>query len=345
MSLYEINILVISLLATTDVVVNVSYAIEQIKKKNYILRKDYQPKDIKKVIVPPALKVQKTSVDLKDPTTLQMRKNIIEFQNVLTKNFPITTLNIFYNNINNLKINFSKSSATKKKETGWYLSEDNHITIIKPSSIFHELFHMSSTIYDQEKNIIFSGFEQIQYDPETDDYLRIGSGLNEGYTELLNQRFFGMKYHLNAAYVFEMTVAEKLEAIIGQKKMSTLYLTANLKGLIDELSKYTSENKIKKFITEMDFMRNHRQEQFFIRNNMIEFSIENIYRFLIECHHNKMNELSRAGIIETDEYLLRLTKFSSSLVPLLEYDWLRFRYMIVAGKYRKLANSKRRVKH
>ena len=85
---------------------------------------------------------------------------------------------------------------------------------------------------------------------KTRDY--IGSGLNEGYTQLLTERYFGETNEIAASYKICMFFSKKLEEIIGKDKMQSLYLNANLTELINELKKYDTEENIIKFIKSLD---------------------------------------------------------------------------------------------
>lgn len=86
---------------------------------------------------------------------------------------------------------------------------------------------------------------------------KIGEGINQGYTSLLTERYFGNGENISNFHQYEKSVAEKLEIIIGQEKMENLYFTANLYGLIGELAKYEREEEILNFIQKVDFINEY----------------------------------------------------------------------------------------
>lgn len=156
-------------------------------------------------------------------------------------------LNIFYHNLKTLKVsksNFVDIILNKLcNRVGWYSVANNKINYNENNDsmhiIFHEILHMASGIKDKVNDISFCGFSQ-----KTRDKV-IGNGLNEGYTELLTQRFFDDK---SETYLIETAVARMCQEIIGQEKMTQLYFKADLKGLIDEFCKYTERKDVLDFL-------------------------------------------------------------------------------------------------
>ena len=111
---------------------------------------------------------------------------------------------------------------------------------------------MSSTFYRESDGMIFCGFAQGYKGKKI-----IATGINEGYTQLLAERYFGESKDILKAYSCEKSIAEKLEMIVGKEKMQSLYLNANLYGLIQELKQYEDENTIMQFISDVDFLNMH----------------------------------------------------------------------------------------
>ena len=69
---------------------------------------------------------------------------------------------------------------------GIYNARNNKISFVNgvnSNTIFHELFHMASSYLDKENKILYGGFYQ------SSKGLNIGRGLDEGYTELLANRY------------------------------------------------------------------------------------------------------------------------------------------------------------
>lgn len=98
--------------------------------------------------------------------------------------------------------------------------------------LFHELMHASSS-YNNEGPIGYMGFSQVNY-----DYLvKIGEYLNEGYTQYLTEKYFD--HNSESCYKLVVEIAHCIEMIVGPQ-MEKFYFGADLKGLTDELSKYSS---------------------------------------------------------------------------------------------------------
>ena len=166
--------------------------------------------------------------------------------------------------------------------------------------LFHELLHMSSTIYDKNNNRRFSGFEQLDFVSDQ----RIGVGLTEGYTENLVEKFFCDDLTLNYSYRYEKNISSLLEEILGSELMQSLYFNANLFGLIDELSKYSSFEEANQFIFNLDEAKElisiASSSAFDIKDfKYLESLNDMINNYLLKININKMKlEYSSDDIIE-----------------------------------------------
>lgn len=94
----------------------------------------------------------------------------------------------------------------------------------------------------QTKEIRFVGFSQQSLKGNIIE--NYGVGICEGYTDLLANRYFNKII----SYDIEAEISEQLENIVGRTGMEKLYLKADLKSLVTELSKYTSLEEINDFI-------------------------------------------------------------------------------------------------
>ena len=77
-------------------------AITQIYK-GYRIGKDYKVKDINKIISP-KLELESKRINLRKEISFEEKKEINKFIKVLLKNFDLSVLTNFYNNINRLKV-------------------------------------------------------------------------------------------------------------------------------------------------------------------------------------------------------------------------------------------------
>lgn len=191
---------------------------------------------------------------------------IKDFALLLNTIEPEENLKLFKRNINSLKIKDNKL-LLMFNINAMYNSKSNKITIAKNSAIEHELFHMASSYYSND-NVEASGFHYKDLNKNEE----IGVGINEGYTQMLTKKYF----NCNDQNVYEKEVkyVNYLINLIGRDKMDNLYFNANLGGLVEELSNYSTEFEVFKFIRALDDIEN--------RNNI---NIAN--KFLIECDLNK----------------------------------------------------------
>ena len=190
-----------------------------------------------------------------------LNKIIEEFVTTMRNNFDDETLKNLYDNIKWVLFKKFKVKGTN----GEYLSATNVIRIVNEGSvgtINHELLHMSANPYDDTNN--FGGFFY------TIDKYKIGYGLDEGYTELLNKRYFGSRS--DNIYETEVIFCKFLEEIVGQKKMEKMYLTANLFGLIQDLKQIYDVKEIERFMAALDFINDYNY-----RSMISDIEITNLY--------------------------------------------------------------------
>lgn len=249
-----------------------------------------------------------------------LRDIVCEFLERITSIIPEDILNILYNNINSLTIsnkfdrkdffsNLFSSILSNSFISGYYILVDNNIkiipkfeyymckSIIKVNSnvkqkysyneylknvLFHELLHMSSTVCTTNNK--FSGFSQNLID------CSIGNSLTEGYTEVLLYKFF-FDYSLEGnSYKYEKVISKAVESIIGFDKMSSFYFRADLFGLLNELSKYSSFEDAKQFIIDLDNINliiglNITMKEKITKLKELSYKIN---LFLVNCYINKL---------------------------------------------------------
>lgn len=208
-------------------------------------------------------------------------KEILNFIKVIIEKVPKESLNNFYNNINSLEV---KSSFLVKlaRIQGYYNSITNKVfldTKTAKNVIYHELLHMASTLYTKYDGKNYSGFVQ------ANGTYWICEGINEGYTELLSNRFFNVD---NCAYGIHVVLAQKLEEIIGKDVMEHLYFTSDLYGLVNILKQYSSDEEIEKFLFNMDYTNTQYDKKEIIPNFISRLS--EIYQFLINCYAKKVSK-------------------------------------------------------
>lgn len=284
---------------------------------NYNLHRDYKPKNIRKVSLPPELTQEYSNIDIERFASQQFGSAIIHFAKVMIDKFPSVDLINFYNNLNELKINPKKfgfqNLVLRSNTAATYEAKKNKIRVDKDdytSTIYHELFHMASSTY--KNGIRYVGFRQSSLKPSV---VNLGKGINEGYTQLLTERYFGDIEEAKGGYEYEVHIVDKLEKIIGQEKMESLYLNANLPGLLTELKNYASEDEITKFVSGVDFLSEHFEDKKLLpfEKGMITNSLKNVNEFLLRAYTKKLKNQLDAGLLNVNELNEQLATYISSL--------------------------------
>lgn len=260
-----------------------------------------------------------------EPRLLQnnekFKEEIENFRKVLETNFNKKDLDNFYYNIEWVKIKDKK--IENGISNGTYNKKTNSMVIFKNKSkttIHHELFHMSAS-NTTLKNFI-GGFCV-----SADKYV-IGLALDEGYTELLANRYFNQEVYETLdfdSYLIEARVAYNLEKIVGKDKMQSLYLTSNLLGLINELKEYYTDKEIEQFLINLDVISIY-QDNLLIseeENNRLNEVMEEIICFLVKGYSKillKQNNSNERNIGLLNDYIQVVNIDYDRLYHDYEYD-------------------------
>ncbi len=155
-------------------------------------------------------------------------------------------IRIARNNFSTLKV--IKSDEIKKTGvTGCYNGSENIIKYAKntKSILGHEMLHMASYMYNRQKDIHYHGFMQQKGDTI------ICTGLNEGFTELLNSRLFTNGQIL--AYPRLVRIVKLLERFFPNPQViSHYYFTCNLPAFLQQLGKFCTQTELKEIIQGLD---------------------------------------------------------------------------------------------
>lgn len=173
----------------------------------------------------------------------QYEQDVLTFVKTLENNFSKEQLLYMYKNLKKLVI---ETKPKLSNGLGRYNTLINKIKIESgtfSNTVMHELFHMATTI--NTVNETHSGFlTHISF-------LELGRSINEGYTEIMTNRYFHYSID-NSGYAEQIILCKELEDIVGKEKMEQLYIGADLNGLIKELSKYAKTEDVINFIKAMD---------------------------------------------------------------------------------------------
>lgn len=193
------------------------------------------------------------------------------------------------NMIDNLKtLSFDYSNKYNDPTVGaYYLIDTNTIHIADPNNLeclYHELFHMAST--KEEDGYYFCGFLFEKGGEKAFNYF------NEGYTELLTNRYFKISYI--GAHIVDMKLASIVENIIGQSEMESLYLRADIDGLVDLMSRYCSEDEARLLLYNIDLYNQLKKQYKLTLNDELFDNIRiifiNIQKTLLKMIYRKWKE-------------------------------------------------------
>ena len=185
-------------------------------------------------------------------------KEINEFIDALSKdktidlsNFKekLKSLKVYYCSIREM-IKISSDLCFADACYNYAYNQINYTDIsINFRSLYHELFHMASTVI--EDNTIFNGYleETVENLESFKTISERGRGLNEGYTELLSERYFNSA----TQYDLERLFVKQLEKIVGAEFLKEHYFKSHgIDALIEKLSEYTNEEQALHLIELLD---------------------------------------------------------------------------------------------
>lgn len=224
-------------------------------------------------------------------------KILNRFLDTMNKNFDKEDLKNLYDNI--IWVLLKKKFTFKNH--GDYDLIDNVIKGNKEDVITHELLHLYSNPYDETNDSGGFSYNIVDYS--------IGLGLDEGYTELLNRRYFNSE--TKTSYENQIITCEYLEKIVDQKNMEKMYLNANLHGLIKELKKYYSLQEIERFIIAVDFTHEYDHKKLNnYENGVLYEQFETIISFLFKgyCKLLKKQNIEKECLESyLNEYIYEIT--------------------------------------
>lgn len=319
------------------------YSLKKIKKSG-VLKTPINCNDVRHLSLEECLKFGDNNEIIKD------------FYTILEQKLGHCDLSAFYTNMGTLRIKSSNDSflfklldaLTGTRTGGAYLPKHNSIHVddepfgrnsLKRHILTHELLHMASSRRDND--FIYSGFH-IQ-----GKKMDIGSGINEGYTELLNGRYFAAARTNDSYYDLQM-LAVGIEDIVGQENMEEMYFSNDLSGLIESIAKYSSKDEAIELIAKMDSLmkRNTRTNSSKSRKlfNELVMDIANIR--LRKLEHDKRNEfISEEEFVDSvyslELYINGYCTFDSrngkmiSKGPLVKFGYID----MTSDDYNKWANS------
>ena len=198
----------------------------------------------------------------------QSNEAIYEFYRELTRHTSPENLRNFVSNIQFATLDINDRKKKKKCVfQSFYDQTKNKITIYTqlPETLTHDLLHLSSNNQSAKTN----GFHA--YGTFKEDSYEIGNGLDEGYTEILNQRYFQQVAINSPKLVRLSSLIEKFYQ--NPKDMETDYFNACLENLILELTKSMDIKDAINIVLKIDYVAIHPNDHIFYHkliNKLIE---------------------------------------------------------------------------
>jgi len=193
-----------------------------------------------------------TRVDLNEQNLPTMVKQVCS---VIEDKLRGKDLSAYHQNIKTFRftsyIPMRGDNAAKKKGVyeSLYYNLDNLIYLSKNCtylSLCHELLHLCTNRVIN--GVAYCGFAQITKRNV------VGYGFNEGYTELLTDRYFNENHLYRTTYPKEVAFAKVIENLVGRYRMEDLYFKSDLNGLVTQLNNYYRKEDILKFISSIDII-------------------------------------------------------------------------------------------
>lgn len=170
------------------------------------------------------------------------------FASELLKNVKVENMRNFMKNAPYITINHHSLSETNisngQIKAGSYYNRTKEIDVYVDdnSTLYHELLHAASADFN---------YETIGFSALLEQAGQFGKGLNEGYTELLNERFFNNQS--SQVYSRLQQLAQLIELFYENKEdMVTDYFNADIFDLIGELLKSMTLEEAIDIIVDMD---------------------------------------------------------------------------------------------
>lgn len=275
-------------------------------KTNYRIKKDFSSKDVFILSLSDEIKLRVDDFNFDEISKINHSKEILHFIDVVTKNFKAEDLAFMVNNLNNLNVyNFKLEDYFRTDGMkGYYNSANNSIFLHEHNPneyIYHELFHAASTMGDDDTFCV--GFANY-------GITSIGYGFNEGYTQLLTNRYFpSKKGHLFYPYLTK--IAGIVEDIMGKDDMQSMYMRGELNLLFSKLESFCSRQDVVNFMVYLDNICNHLYN-YGLNKESKELLNQSLYEINVILTRIMINKT----IAEMNGVNLNITTLYNKIIPL-----------------------------
>lgn len=276
-------------------------------KTNYRIKKDFAPRGGYIISISDEDKKKIDDFDTQKISKFNHSKEILHFIDVVRKNFNEEDLAFMVKNLNKLNVyNLALEDYFRTDGLKAYYNVFNNSIFLHEKNpenyVFHELFHAASAA--GEDNAFCVGFAN--YSKSS-----FGVGINEGYTQLLTNRYFPCdKSYLFYPYLTK--VASILEYIIGKDDMQSMYMRGELNLLFNKLSSFSSEQDALNFINILDNICSHlykkglnNESKVILNQSLYEINVL-LTRFVINKY-----------VMESDTSKLNLSSIYNKCLPVI----------------------------
>lgn len=254
------------------------------------------------IIIPPEIKCDKFNIN-ESALAKKRFSAVLSYYIKKMEQVPNVDLSYLYNNLKTLKIETKRNRRKSLKEdaVAYYVISKNTMYVYDVGSIHHELMHIASSICHEDR--IYTGFQQsIKIGNR---YYTVGRGLNEGFTDVLANRYFGKEID---GYVEEAKFASWFESVIGDK-MTEYYFKADLVNLLDEASQYVELDQVDDLLENINDVNTVLSSDKIYRSELAALTdtFKAIYTTLLTMATTKWTRDYQNGIID-EETLTHILK-------------------------------------
>lgn len=174
---------------------------------------------------------------------------IMDFIESIKRSNPNWNFSTLYSNLSTISFAESNILTALNNEEAYYDWERNKIYYCNFAYLFRQLLYAST--FTKKGNVYICGFQQA--DLRRFRGHSIGRGFNEGFTSLLEEKYFkSFTWSL-----MELSIARNIRKL-GEKQIEDLYNKMDLAGLISFMRKFESEKEVFDFLQKLDYINAHQ---------------------------------------------------------------------------------------